>query len=60
MKEKDKTNKQKQDKQENSILLDHYIQRTITNKMQDLEDKALAEAIRSMLLAGDEETTTFH
>lgn len=57
MKEKDKTNKQKK---ENSILLDHYIQRTITNKMQDLEEKALAEAIRSMLLAGDEETPTFH
>lgn len=57
MKEKDKTTKQKQ---ESSILLDHYIQRTITNKMQDLEDQALAEAIRSMLLAGDEEAPTFH
>lgn len=41
-------------------LLDHYIQRTTQNKMQELEEKALAEAIRSMLLEDKQDTPTFH
>lgn len=54
MAEKEK-NKTKQ-----TTLLDHYIQRTVSNKMNELEEKALAEAIRSMLLEDKQDTPTFH
>lgn len=54
MREKENTTKKQ------TTLLDQYIQRTITDKMQELEEKALAEAIRSMLLKDGQDTPSFH
>ena len=66
MKKENEPEKEKESKKENeakkenkskkgSILLDRYIQRTTMDKMQNLDDRALADAIKSLLLQGRED-----
>lgn len=47
--------KQGKDTKKGSILLDRYIQKTTMDKMQHLDDKALADAIKTLLLQGKED-----
>lgn len=58
MGEKDNTNKKLQPQR--SSLLDHFIQRNITTKMEELEERTIAKAIQSLLRDGEEETPSFH
>lgn len=47
--------KKENESQKGSPLLDRYIQRSTMDKMQKMDDKALAEAIKSLLLQGKED-----
>ncbi|MDA3731454.1 hypothetical protein PBV87_08185 [Niameybacter massiliensis] len=58
MGEKDNTNKKVQPQRSN--LLDHFIQRNLTTKMQEVEEKAIAKAIRTLLKDEEGETPSFH
>lgn len=58
MEEKDNTNKKVQPQRSN--LLDHFIQRNLTTKMQEVEEKAIAKAIRTLLKDEEGETPSFH
>ena len=58
MGKKDNTNKKVQPQRSN--LLDHFIQRNLTTKMQEVEEKAIAKAIRTLLKDEEGETPSFH
>lgn len=47
--------KKENEPKKSSPLLDRYIQRSTMDKMQQLDEKSLAEAIKSLLLQGNED-----
>ncbi|WP_069998090.1 hypothetical protein [Cellulosilyticum sp. I15G10I2] len=55
MKKENQPEKEDQPKKVSS-LLDRYIQRNTMDKMQKLDDQALAQAIKSLLLKGNDES----
>lgn len=58
MKKRDKdTTKQNITKQNNSGLLDQYIQRSLANQVQHIDEKAIAMAIKTLLQEGKDNKT---
>lgn len=47
--------KKENEPKKGSPLLDRYIQRSTMDKMQKLDDRALADAIKTLLLQGKED-----
>ena len=54
IKETTKMKKEDEDKK-SSPLLDRYIQRSAVDKMQHIDDQILADAIKSLLLQGNDD-----
>lgn len=52
---KDNQPKKEKETKKSSPLLDRYLQRNAMDKMQQLDDQALAQAIKSLLLQGNDD-----
>jgi hypothetical protein len=48
-------NKKKDEPKKGSPLLDRYIQRNAMDKMKQIDERVLADAIKSMLIEGKED-----